>query len=372
MSASPNDMSNLLGGMQPLPDLSGRLPQDQAAVQSAQTGLNTANQNLENFELNGMPQQDQPPPVPKDQINKVMSGAPFMLAIAALGGKVGKIHGISMLKAMGGMTQGLLKGDDEAYKNSMEQYSAQMQQYQQAQETKWRNYEMFREALKDVAGGKQQALQMAYQSVGDDRQVTKDSLDTELKLKEYGQKAMQWGETLRMDSAKMANMASEEKARAQAATDRETAERDKVTKAKEAAGTSAENVGNALDMTNDLIKKIQNGHMMTGLGGKAHSLEETVGGSLGFDTGTAKHDYDAELAAVRLKMAGILKEKGTRDSAYNRAQIEKIIPGLEYGQNDKTVLSNLQAASKILQGMKDPYTSGGSSVDYSSLWGGKK
>lgn len=104
---------------------------------------------------------------PTDQIQQVMAGAPWLFALAAIGGKISGAGGIAMLDSLNGMSDGLIKGDQQALENNYKNYNAQFQKWKATADQQVMIYDRLREAYKDQADGNLRAHTTALQITGD-------------------------------------------------------------------------------------------------------------------------------------------------------------------------------------------------------------
>lgn len=104
----------------------------------------------------------------------VSKGTPWLMILTAIGGKMGKISGLGMLKAQAGLLKGINEGNkeafDTAYKQWKDHYQMAVNEYQNANEVyvanmKWRA---------GMAGAEQASAAAAADVVGLNRQAIKD------------------------------------------------------------------------------------------------------------------------------------------------------------------------------------------------------
>jgi hypothetical protein len=108
---------------------------------------------------------------PERQIG-ITSVAPFLIGLAALGGKVAGLHATTMLGATNGMVQGLIQGNEEKYRDQKAQFDATYQQYRDKWDQHNKIFNEMREVYKGRVDADQKALQFARQLQHDDRTAT--------------------------------------------------------------------------------------------------------------------------------------------------------------------------------------------------------
>ena len=112
---------------------------------------------------------NQPPP--QDQIKQVMSGAPWLFAMTAMGGKLSGANGLAMLQGLNGMSDGLVKGDQQALDNSYKNYEASFDKWKANTDQQYRIYKELAEAYAGANDGKLRALMAAQKITGDVTQM---------------------------------------------------------------------------------------------------------------------------------------------------------------------------------------------------------
>lgn len=118
------------------------------------------------FASSEQPFQQEPP---HDQINQVMTGAPWLFALTAIGGKASGMNGLAMLQGLNGMSDGLIKGDQEALDNSYKNYQSQYDKWKDRQEQQFRIYKELSSAYASANDGKLRAMEAAMKITGDAR-----------------------------------------------------------------------------------------------------------------------------------------------------------------------------------------------------------
>jgi hypothetical protein len=112
---------------------------------------------------------------PTDQINKVMAGAPWLFALTAIGGALSKNNGLTMLQGLNGMSEGLIKGDQEALQNHYQAYQASFDKWKANTDQQYKIYQTLSAAYGNAGDGKLRALTAAMN-------ITKDATSMKLQV----------------------------------------------------------------------------------------------------------------------------------------------------------------------------------------------
>lgn len=125
-------------------------------------------------------------PVPTDHFNDIVGLSPLLMALGAVGGKFGNVHGIAMLQSTNAMMKGMVTGSAEQYQDARKQYDEKYSQWQDQQRTWSDTYKAYMAAYKGRIDAQQRAVQGANAAVGlagkSDNMSKKQVLDM-LKLK---------------------------------------------------------------------------------------------------------------------------------------------------------------------------------------------
>jgi hypothetical protein len=136
-------------------------------------------------------------PAPHDQINEVMSGAPWLFALTAIGGKASGLNGLAMLQGLNGMSDGLIKGDQQALDNSYKNYETAYDKWKTTADQQYRIYKELSTAYAGASDGKVRAMEAALKITGDarDKKLAVDDpermLTMKAKLEEANAKIME-------------------------------------------------------------------------------------------------------------------------------------------------------------------------------------
>lgn len=133
--------------------------------------------NLAKEEQASAPQFTEKPPERQQGLTSV---APFLIGLAALGGKAAGLHATTMLGATNGMVQGLIQGNEQKYKDQKTAYDQAYEQYR----TKWdqqnKIFNEMRQVYKGRADADLRALQFARQVTGDEHRISNDDVKNHL------------------------------------------------------------------------------------------------------------------------------------------------------------------------------------------------
>jgi hypothetical protein len=109
-------------------------------------------------------------PQPQDQISKVMTGAPWLFALTAIGGKVSGAGGLAMLQGLNGVSSGIISGDQAALEQSWKQYNSSFDKWKANSDQQYRAYTVLRDAYGNMADGEARALEQSLKMTDDARQ----------------------------------------------------------------------------------------------------------------------------------------------------------------------------------------------------------
>lgn len=124
-------------------------------------------------EQQSAPQFTEKPPERQPGITGV---APLLIGLAALGGKAAGLHATTMLGATNGMVEGLIKGNEQKYRDQKASYDAAYQQYRDKWDQQNKIYNEMRQVYKGRVDADLRALQFARQVTGDNAKVTQNDV----------------------------------------------------------------------------------------------------------------------------------------------------------------------------------------------------
>lgn len=271
---------------------------------------------------------------PQRDVQGVMSVAPLLIGLTALGGKFAKMNGRTMLAATNGMTKGLMQGNEQAYQDSRKRYDDAYQKWLDKFTQQNKLYDEMRNVYKGRIDADLRALEFARKATGDDHKVDMDSFKNWLQEKQYGLKLSQLSETTRHDKASEV-IATERNNRAQ-----------NVTNAKTAANQKAlADVGTEID---DLVSKIQVDPYAVGGAGYLARGWETAKTATGVGDQTAPaHVIQTAMSALLLKVPKLLtgSSKSAKDE---RERVNQIADAMRLGVTGPIAVQKLQELKSIL------------------------
>jgi hypothetical protein len=197
MSATPQDVS----AQMPSPAATG-MPNDdhlQAFINQYQGELDSDTQGLKD-----LTQQGQPEPFTQQAPERntgIMSVAPFLIGLAALGGKATGLHATTMLGATNGMVKGLIQGSEQAYTDHKKAYDEAYNKWLDKWTQQQKIYTEMRQVYKGRIDADLKALQFARQVTGDNAKVTQNDLKNHQNAQVIADKFTKTNETIRHDQA---------------------------------------------------------------------------------------------------------------------------------------------------------------------------
>ena len=358
MPDSPADPSPaaqaLAPAAQPLPTLSdnfGRLTND-LAVEEAQVSADIADRNSAetqlkqdrtldaaesaNAEVGPIPKVfDQP--IPQEHFETVMGQAPLLMALAAIGGSLGRHHGLNMLASTNAMMKGLVQGSDSAYQRARKQYDEQYSQYQDKQKMWFDVYKAYQSAYKGRIDVDEKSITAANRAVGVDSAPLKMTRAQIAALPEVQAKiAKMHADITHMSAQDMVAMMRATTAQENADTKKEgkkTSSADSIDKAKGLLGT-----------IDELEGLIDDNNFVTGFGGTGRKLYEFVTSSLTGSTDLPATNFSSKTNLLLLQAPEVLKVRG-RMGKDQREKLDAAVSGLKSatsGPQAKVYLENLR------------------------------
>jgi hypothetical protein len=149
------------------------------------SGDEAALANLAKEEQASAPQFTEKPPERQQGITSV---APFLIGLAALGGKAAGLHATAMLGATNGMVQGLIQGNEQQYKDQKTAYDQAYEQYRTKWDAQNKIFNEMRAVYKGRADADLKALQFARQVTGDNAKVEQNAAKMHLQADEFDRK----------------------------------------------------------------------------------------------------------------------------------------------------------------------------------------
>ena len=173
MSVPPDQM--------PSPPPSGGGPDASAISQYYEGQLNDDTAALADIAKQDKPPEFVPPgpegaPGAPQRQPGITAVAPLLIGLAALGGKAAGIHATTMLGATNGMVEGLIKGNEQKYRDQKQAYDTAYQQYQDKWNQQQKIYNEMRQVYKGRVDADLKALQFARQVTGDQSKVDQNAV----------------------------------------------------------------------------------------------------------------------------------------------------------------------------------------------------
>jgi hypothetical protein len=122
----------------------------------------------------------------------ITSTAPFLIAMAALGGKALGLHATTMLGATNGMVSGLIQGNEQKYKDQVAAYNDSYKQYREKFDQQQKIFNEMRQVYKGRVDADLKALTFARQVTGDNAKVDDRAVKNYLHAQEIDAK---WQDT---------------------------------------------------------------------------------------------------------------------------------------------------------------------------------
>ena len=145
---------------------------DQSAAQQMVAQQEKAGQQqidlAERFAASQQPFTQEPP---HEQIQQVMNGAPWLFALTAIGGKLSGLNGQAMLQGLNGVSDGLIKGDEEAMANNYKNYETNYEKWKANTDQQYKIYSELSRAYGNANDGNLRALQAALSITHDSTQM---------------------------------------------------------------------------------------------------------------------------------------------------------------------------------------------------------
>jgi hypothetical protein len=129
----------------------------------------------------------------------VMSVAPYLIGLAALGGKGLGIHATTMLSATNGMVKGLIQGSEQRYKDEKQKYDDAYQKWQDKWTQTQRIYNEMRLAYKGRIDADVKALESTFKMMGLGEKVTMDDFKKFIQTQQLADKFKNTNEKITHD-----------------------------------------------------------------------------------------------------------------------------------------------------------------------------
>jgi hypothetical protein len=146
------------------PDEMGQqLAEEQATANQATQNLIATTQDFSPPE-NTQPAFDEA--APQNHFNEIVGLSPLLMALGAVGGALGRAHGIAMLASTNAMMKGMVTGADEQYADARQQYDRKYQQWKDQSRTWFDSYKAYISAYKGRIDAQARAVQGANAAIG--------------------------------------------------------------------------------------------------------------------------------------------------------------------------------------------------------------
>jgi hypothetical protein len=265
----------------------------------------------------------------------VMALSPYLIGIAALGGKVAGIHAKTMLSAVNGMTEGMIKGSEQKYQDSRKSYDDAYQRWYDKFSMQQKLYAEMRQVYKGRIDADLKALEFARKATGDAHKVDMDEFKKWEQTQEYARK-------LADTNSQIDHRKNEEQ------ISREKIERAKqVAAQKQAQKTQA--ADGAVSEIDALIEMLQQNPDVAGARGYVTRGLETAHTATGIGTqDTHAHNFQSRMEALMTQLPKILtgSSKSAKDE---RERVDRIANALKLGSTGPIAIGKLNELKSILQ-----------------------
>lgn len=134
-----------------------------------------------------------------EQNTGIMSTAPYLIALTALGGKAAGVHATTMLGATNGMMQGLIKGSQQRYQDEKKKYDDAYQKWLDKWTQQQKLYTEMRQVYKGRIDADVKALEMTFKMMGMNEKVDMDTFKKFIQAGTYADKLKNTNEKIDHD-----------------------------------------------------------------------------------------------------------------------------------------------------------------------------
>jgi hypothetical protein len=266
----------------------------------------------------------------------VMALSPYLIGIAVLGGKAAGIHAKTMLGAVNGMTEGLIKGSEQKYQDGRKSYDDAYQRWLDKFSLQQKLYAEMRQVYKGRVDADLKALEFARKATGDAHKVDMDEFKNWMQTQEYARKLQETNEKIDHNR----NM--------------EQINREKIERAKQAQAKKQAEKGQAIDGTieqiDQLIAQLQASPDVAGARGYVTRGLETArtATGMGDQTDVHAHQFQTGMETLMTQLPKILtgSSKSAKDE---RARVDNIANALKLGSTGPIAIGKLNELKSILQ-----------------------
>lgn len=317
-------------------------------------------------------------PVPADHFKDVMSQAPLLMALGAVGGVFGHAHGMAMLKTTNAMMSGMMKGSDEQYKRAREDYQEKYDNYKTKSKTWIDVYKAYTTAYKGQFDEQRRAFDAANAAVGEvqkEENAYQATVANRLKLSEQIDKQHDLVSKWNKDRPIAQQNADAHTTSANASASRAGTASSAETRKGEASGQSQrDSKQQANAVIDDLDKLLDEHSALTGVGGAARRAGEWVASATGAadESQLPATKFNSKIKLLETQVSKFLEIKGNRLNSNEKKKIEDAVEGFRMtsGAQQKVKLQELRNAinktsdddTKTINGVtyrRDPTASNG-------------
>lgn len=278
----------------------------------------------------------------------IMATMPYIVGLAALGGKAAGLHAKTMLGGVNGMVQGTIQGNEKAYADSKKKYDDAYQRWLDKFTQQQKLYNEMRQVYKGRIDADQKALEFARRATNDESRDKHNDFRNWMAEQEYARKLTETNSQVDHRKAE------------------EAIAKERVERAKAAATKKQTDHAQAIDGTigeiDDLIAQLQKNPDVAGLRGYFTRGVETLKTATGIgektDPKTGEitsdvhaHQFQTAMEALMLKVPKLLtgSSKSAKDE---RQRVDSIANALKVGSTGPIAIGKLNELKSILQGQK--------------------
>jgi len=292
--------------------------------------------------LGDLAKENKPEPFnqPEPQRNMgIMSTMPFLVGLAALGGKAGGLHAKTMLGGVNGMVGGLIKGNEQAYQDNRKKYDDAYQRWLDKFTQQQRLYTEMRQVYKGRIDADIKALEFARRATGDAHKVDQDTFKNWMQEQEYARKLKETTEKIDHNRAT------------------ETIAREKIQRAQQVAAKKASDKEKAVDGSiteiDNLIAQLKQNPDVAGARGYVTRGLETAktATGIGDQTDVHAHQFQTAMESLMTQLPKLLtgSSKSAKDE---RERVDRIANALKLGSTGPIAIGKLEELKTILQAAK--------------------
>lgn len=268
--------------------------------------------------------------------SSVLSLAPFLIGLTALGGKATGLHARVMLGATNGMMQGVLKGNEQRYQDEKKKYDDAYQRWYDKFTMQQKLYAEMRQVYKGRIDADIKALDFARKATGDQQKVSMDEFK-------------KWLET-----QKLAERFQIENDKVDHNKALEGIARQKVDAAKQAQAKKqndhTKGVTDSISQIDNLIAQLNANPDVAGARGFVQRGMETArtATGLGDQNDVHAHAFQSAMEALMLQVPKLLTGS-SRSAADERKRVDDIANALKLGSTAPIAIGKLNELKQILQ-----------------------